>query len=318
MQKRGELGVTLTSQEIMAQPQYWSKALEQSRAVATLLESHVKLGIAFVGAGSSYYVGITAAKYLHANGVQSARAVPASEYSPREGELAILISRSGTTTEVVEAADAARRGGCVTAALTCEPESILAHHADELISLSYVREESVVQTGSATTAMVLMRAAADHLAGRRPRMELPEELRKSLDEDVEPLVNHGHVVVLGSKWSFGVACEAALKLQEMARLWTERYIPLEYRHGPMSCAGERTHVEVLDAMDARIGALANDVKQTGARVHIADSDPFVTLVRLQRIAVETALHKGLNPDQPMHLTRSVVLEESDKQGARVT
>ncbi|HEY8497530.1 MAG TPA: SIS domain-containing protein [Limnochordales bacterium] len=299
--------MTHTEREIVSQPDLWEKALEQSRDVAAWLKGRTGAGIALVGAGSSYYVGIAAARYFEALGIARARAVPASEYTPRDGELAILISRSGTTTEVLEALGAAKRGGSVTVALTGEPDSPLAQAADELISLAYVREESVVQTGSATTAMLLLRAAADRLAGGAPPEYLPSELRRSLAEDVAPLTEHEHVVVLGSGWRFGVACEAALKLQEMAQLWTERYVPLEYRHGPLSCAGPRTHVEILDPAEGRIVALAADIERTGARVHVPGTDPLVALVRLQRVALKTALHRGLDPDRPRHLTRSVVL-----------
>ncbi|OUM94764.1 MAG: hypothetical protein BAA04_11510 [Firmicutes bacterium ZCTH02-B6] len=299
--------MTHTEKEILSQPELWERALEQSREVAGQLKELAGSGMALVGAGSSYYVGIAAARYLNAVGVAAARAVPASEFAPRAGELVLCISRSGTTTEILEAVSAAKEAGNVTLALTAEPASPLAQETHEVISLAYVREDSVVQTGSATTAMLLLRAAADLLAGRVPPVHLPEELRRSLAEDVEPLAQHDHVVVLGSSWRLGVACEAALKLQEMAQLWTERYVPLEYRHGPISCAGPRTHVEILDPWDERIGALTADIQRVGARVRVAAADPLVELVRLQRVGLKTALRRGLNPDKPRHLTRSVVL-----------
>jgi len=302
--------VTHTEREILSQPELWEKALAQSREVAGWLRDRTGAGLVLVGAGSSYYVGLMAAAYLESRGVAQARAVPASEYAARPGELAILISRSGTTTEVLEALEAAKGAGCLPVALTGEPASPLAQAAEHVISLDYVREESVVQTGSATTAMVLFRAAADRLAGQPPPEHLPEDLRRSLEEDAQALTEHDHVVVLGSGWRYGVACEAALKLQEMARMWTERYVPLEYRHGPLSCAGPRTWVEILDPPGDRMTALARDIEKTGARAHIAGTDPLVALVRLQRMALRTALHRGLNPDRPMHLTRSVVLEPS--------
>lgn len=307
--------MTHTEQEILNQPELWKKALEQSSEVAGRLKDRARAGVALVGAGSSYYVGIAAARYFNALGVAPARAVPASEFAPRAGELVICISRSGTTTEILEVVSAAKAAGNVTVALTAEPESPLAQEAHELISLAYVREASVVQTGSATTAMLLLRAAADRLAGHTPPVHLPEELRRSLEADVEPLFQHDHVVVLGSGWRLGVACEAALKLQEMAQLWTERYVPLEYRHGPISCAGPRTHVEILDPWNERIGALAADIEQVGARVRVASADPLVELVRLQRVALKTALLRGLNPDKPRHLTRSVVLATEPAPGA---
>jgi fructoselysine-6-P-deglycase FrlB-like protein len=37
------------------------------------------------------------------------------------------------------------------------------------------------------------------------------------------------------------------------------------------------------------------------------SDPLADLIRAQRSAVELATARGLDPDRPRHLTRSVIL-----------
>jgi fructoselysine-6-P-deglycase FrlB-like protein len=66
--------------------------------------------------------------------------------------------------------------------------------------------------------------------------------------------------------------------------------------------------------DVPVG-LADDVERTGAAfVHSRHSpggdrplDPMADLILAQRFAVALAAHRGLNPDAPRHLTRSVVL-----------
>jgi fructoselysine-6-P-deglycase FrlB-like protein len=52
--------------------------------------------------------------------------------------------------------------------------------------------------------------------------------------------------------------------------------------------------------------LVNDIKRTGATVVVGVSDPQAELVLVQRIAVATAQARGLDPDRPRHLARSVV------------
>ena len=39
---------------------------------------------------------------------------------------------------------------------------------------------------------------------------------------------------LGRGWTVGLAYEAALKLREAARAWSEAYPAMEYRHGPIA------------------------------------------------------------------------------------
>lgn len=303
--------MTHTEAEILAQPDLWARTLDIARGPAAALRQPLRGPVALVGAGSSYYVGLAAAAYLEEHGFLNARAVPACAYRPRAGEAAVLISRSGTTTEALEAGEAARTAGVFVATVTCDPESPLTRLADAAVVLDFVHERSVVQTGSATSALLLLRALIDELAGRAPPVELPAELEQALATPVDAPEETAHLVVLGSGWRYGVACEAALKVQEMAQMWTERYPPLEYRHGPLSCAGDATLVVVLDPPDRRIHRLAADIKATGARVVLGRYDPLVELVRLQQLALRLSLRRGLNPDAPRHLTRSVVLNGSD-------
>jgi len=55
--------------------------------------------------------------------------------------------------------------------------------------------------------------------------------------------------------------------------------------------------------------LLHDVAATGAAVVSSDLDPMAELVVAQRAAIALAASKGLDPDHPRHLTRSVVLPE---------
>src|SRR5690606_4299734 len=114
-----------------------------------------------------------------------------------------------------------------------------------------------------------------------------------------------HFVFLGGGWAYGLAQEAALKIREAAQAWSESYPPLDYRHGPISGAHPWTLVTVLGAVDS---SLVAEIEATGPHVQSGDQDPLVQLVQAQRLAVELAGSRGLNPDTPRHLTRSVVLQ----------
>ena len=109
---------------------------------------------------------------------------------------------------------------------------------------------------------------------------------------------------MGTGWTYGLAQEAALKVREAAQAWSESYPVLDYRHGPIAVAHPGSLVTIFGTADA---ALVADIEATGARVLVGDQDPLVQLVRAQRFSVALAESRGLNPDTPRHLTRSVVL-----------
>jgi len=111
-------------------------------------------------------------------------------------------------------------------------------------------------------------------------------------------------VFLGGGWTVGLTGEAALKLREAGGAWAESYPAMEYRHGPISVAGERTLVWMLGRCEP---ALLADIRETGASVVENGADPMAALVGIQRAAVALAQARGLDPDRPRHLTRSVVL-----------
>jgi fructoselysine-6-P-deglycase FrlB-like protein len=157
-----------------------------------------------------------------------------------------------------------------------------------------------VQTRFATATLALFRAA--------------------LGEDLEPAIADGelalagplavdpadyeHFVFLGQGWTVGLANEAALKLREACQAWTESYPAMEYRHGPISVAGPSSVVWTLGEVDS---SLLAQVAETGATVVQGELDPMAELVRIHRVAGALAAHKGLDPDRPRYLTRSVVL-----------
>jgi fructoselysine-6-P-deglycase FrlB-like protein len=174
--------------------------------------------------------------------------------------------------------------------------------AGHLIVLDFADERSVVQTRFATSALALLRAhlgedLSDSIADAKRALDIP------LPNDP---AGFDHFVFLGAGWSVGIAHEAALKLREAAQAHTESYPAMEYRHGPISVAGASSLVWILGSPDPGV---AEDVEATGATVRVADLDPMAELVLIHRTAVALAESRGLDPDHPRHLSRSVVLQE---------
>ena len=69
-------------------------------------------------------------------------------------------------------------------------------------------------------------------------------------------------------------------------------------------AGERTIVWLIGPGDEDLVA---DIRATGATVRTSSHDPLIELVQAQRLALAVAAQRGLDPDAPRGLSRSIIL-----------
>jgi fructoselysine-6-P-deglycase FrlB-like protein len=291
--------VSVTQQEIASQPQMWRTAVELLPSVAGKLPAAGER-VAVIGCGTSYFIAQAVAADREASGHGETDAFVASEMpAGRRYDRVIAISRSGTTTEVVRCL-AALSAGARSVAISATPETPVVNAAGEAILLPFADEVSIVQTRFATTALALLRA---HLGASLSPAVAEAEAVLAQPIPAEP-ADFAHFVFLGRGWTVGLAAEAALKFREAGQAWAESYPAMEYRHGPISVAGPGTLVWFLGDADPD---LVTDIRATGAVVVARETDPMSELVALQRTAVALAEAKGLDPDNPQHLTRSIVL-----------
>ncbi|MGZ8624255.1 MAG: SIS domain-containing protein [Actinomycetota bacterium] len=285
------------AQELATQPSCWARAAEIAAEVTGLLPTSGERVLA-AGCGTSLHVAQAYAALREAAGAGDTDARPASEApAGRSFDRVVAISRSGTTTEVVRLL---RGRAEPSTALVGVEGSPVAGLATAVVPLAFADEESVVQTRFATSALALLRA---HLGDDLHRAIADGERALAEPLPVDPS-SFDHFVFLGRGWTVGLADEAALKMQEASLSVAESYPALEYRHGPISLAGDRSLVWGLGEVEPD---LLQDVRRTGATVVAGELDTMAELVRIQRLAVALAEAKGLDPDRPRHLTRSVVL-----------
>jgi fructoselysine-6-P-deglycase FrlB-like protein len=294
-------GVRMThvEDELTGQPECWTRAASQApRHVRALPQPGER--VAIVGCGTSYFMAQAAAALREGAGQGETDAFAASEFPHgRAYDRIVALTRSGTTTEVLDLLERVK-GRTRTTALTADPDAPVMTAADDTVVLDYADERSVVQTRFATTALTLLRA---HL-GLHPETAVTDA-RTALAEPLpEGLTDCTQFTFLGRGWTVGLANEAGLKMREAALAWTEAYPAMEYRHGPISITTSGTATWMLG--DAPEG-LAEQVRATGGRWIAGGLDPLAELVRVQRLAVALAAARGLDPDRPRHLTRSVIL-----------
>ncbi|MET7303717.1 SIS domain-containing protein [Embleya sp. NPDC005575] len=293
--------VSHTSAEIATQPELWARAAARAADCAGLPKSGER--VAIVGCGTSWFIGQAYAVLREQAGLGVTDAFAASEFpGVRDYDRVIALTRSGTTTEVLRLL-ADIRGTVATTAITGTPDTPIITAADEIVMLDFADEQSVVQTRFATTALALLRA---HVGEDLAAAIRDAQTALAWEPDPEYLAAE-QFTFLGTGWSTGLAAEAALKMREAACAWTESYPAMEYRHGPISIAAPNRITWVFGPVPE---GLADQVAATGGTFVAGALDPMAELVRVQKLAVAVAQSRGLNPDEPRHLTRSVVLDAS--------
>ncbi|CAM3430203.1 SIS domain-containing protein [Kibdelosporangium persicum] len=287
------------SEEIASQPSCWRAAIEVAAAKPAGLPEPGER-VAVIGCGTSWFVAQAYAVLRERAGQGETDAFTASEFPvSRRYDRVVAISRSGTTTEILRALSQIDRPAKITA-ITAVAGSPVRDQADEVLTLGFADEQSVVQTRFPTTLITLLRAhLGEDVTG------LPGQAERALGLPLpDDLDGFRQFTFLGSGWTLGLAHEAALKVREAAQAWSESYSGMEYRHGPIAVADIASLVWVFG--DAPHGLL-DEVRATGAHVEVSLLDPLAELVRAQRMAVGLADRRGLDVDAPRHLTRSVIL-----------
>jgi fructoselysine-6-P-deglycase FrlB-like protein len=287
--------------EIADQPNAWRQAVETASREAKRFPGH-EARVAFIGCGTSLYMSQAVAALRESSGHGESDAFPASEFpAGRPYDLIVAISRSGTTTEVIRALETISDPGTPTLAVSAVSGTPIVEAAMDAVVLEFADERSIIQTRFATSVLAMFRShfggAIDGAIGDAERMvdaPLP----------VDP-TSFGQFVFLGTGWRAAIASEAALKMREATGAWAEAYPAMEYRHGPISVATDATVVWAFGPVET---SLLDQVRETGATI-VGDEeiDPMAHLILAQRSAVALAEARGLDPDRPRHLSRSVVL-----------
>jgi glucosamine--fructose-6-phosphate aminotransferase (isomerizing) len=342
-----------TFNEIMSQPEVWAEVIQSFYSTQkSILETWNELrpaNVLFIGCGSTFYLSQAAAGLFQSLTGVPAKACPSSELLlfpsmtlAEPGQtLLVAISRSGTTTETVEAVNRFRNmGGLAVWAISCYRESGLAQSSDLTLIAESAHEQSVAQTRSFSSMLLLAKALAATVAGEDVAVlnRLPDTLRQimeqseSLAQQLGSRVNLERIFFLGSGLQYGIANEAMLKMKEMSLTNSEAFHFLEFRHGPMSMADELALVVGLVSDEARahedrvlsqmkgLGAWTlalNAGSQSGSHDIVRFGQglppwamPALYLLPLQLMAYHRSISKGLDPDNPSNLEAVVSLDSA--------
>lgn len=348
-----------TLAEIVSEPATWENCLAGLDATGELRELQASLSnereLVFVGCGSSYYLALAASASWSLITGGPSRAIPASEILlfpellPRDCST-VLISRSGRTSEIIEAGAQLRGRNRISAlAITCGTHTPIEHVAARTIRLTHADEKSTVMTRSFTSMLLALQSLAAEKAHNAKfktairGLALEGSTKMSeIDSTVRQVVaaqSFEDYVFLGQGPFFGIAQEAMLKVKEMSCSYAQCFHTLEFRHGPKAIVSPETLVTFFlsdSGFESEVSVL-QEIKELGAvtfvianraNATVRESADYLIEMSLavpevgraapfvlpgQLLGFHTGIRKGFDPDNPRHLTRVVMLGQ-DRTG----
>jgi glucosamine--fructose-6-phosphate aminotransferase (isomerizing) len=337
-----------TREEIASQADAWAQLIpivtEKADKIRKLFEGIDE--VLFTGCGSGLNAAMSGVPILQTQTGISSREVPAAEVYlfpkgilvPNRRTLAILLSRSGETTEVLHALDYLQDQGIKTLGITCSGESPLASRSDLALVLSPVTERAVATTRSVTGMILTLQLIAAIVSEDKTylselqhlpvlceaQMETYHDLGQSIGENTE----FTKYAFVGSGPFFGQAHESQLKIKEMVLLPVDAYPTLDFRHGPQSNVDPQMLITVFlsDSAQVEERKFVHDMNSLGgftwvicdrADDQLRENVNFLLEINsglselargvlympaVQYMAYYRSLSRGLNPDEPRNLS----------------
>jgi glucosamine--fructose-6-phosphate aminotransferase (isomerizing) len=300
-----------------------------------LIDAHERVDI--IAAGTSYHAGIMLS-YLLQNSGKVAQAFIASDYpfiaKPDKKTLLLAISQSGETADVLQALRFGR--GCKKIAITNVVGSTITTLADCVVFLNAGPEVGVAATKTFTAQLAVIYKM---FYGKDKLKELSGLIETMLAHDGEikaiaqKIAGKENAFFIARGRNVPIAYEGSLKFKEVTYIHSEAYPGGELKHGTLSLITEGVPVVALAPKDETLPKLFGNIREAKARgafiLSITDDDevkkesdisislppgmdpilyPFALIVPLQLLAYHTSVLRGINPDRPRNLAKSVTVE----------
>ncbi len=341
-------------------PNFMAKEMaEQPALVARLADTHADLasdlaariagsyGAFLLGCGTASYAALTGTYLLSRIAGRHINFVLGSEFKYQEQfitprSLAIALSQSGETVDIIEGMQAARRRGAQLAALVNVPGSTLARMADFVVPLTAGPEQCVLSTKAYTAKIAMLLLTAHALVGRLDEArDLLKRAATAMDEALHgpsatlvrqvaaEIVGRQHLFAIGRGLAYPTALESALKIKEVSYMHAEGFAGGELKHGVIAliedltpclvfAPHDETHADILSgAMELRarggwiIGVSPEPDEAFHVHIPVADvgdASPLVNVIPAQLLGYHLALLRGYDPDKPRNLAKSVTVK----------
>ncbi len=322
----------------------------QKLSLCQFIDTHKPKSITFVGCGSSYYISQSFEMMAKVRMGIPASSIPAGDlmlnfrkYAKMlENTLLVVVSRSGSTSEVINAIKNIKaEHNTPVLSVSCVEGSELSKISDICIEIPWAFDESVCQT---RTVSNLYSAITQVIGYWSDDNTLINDLNTVIEAGDTYLSKNeaGLKSVACMEWTKtvlladgelqGIASEGSLAFKEISQIPSNCYHLLDSRHGPMVMINKDTLVIACltnSDINSQI-ALVRDVVCKGAKIVVYTDEPipgiegvtlhvtsglsldnavqgipFINLSQL--LAYYKAVETGSNPDQPDGLTAWIKL-----------
>ncbi|MBU0998588.1 glutamine--fructose-6-phosphate transaminase (isomerizing) [Patescibacteria group bacterium] len=256
--------------------------------------------------------------------------------------LLIAASQSGETIDTLEAIKAAKKHKSKILALVNVPGSSIERISDFSIHLNAGPEKSVLSTKSyiAKLSIFLLLAykvADKYKVGQKLLLETSNKIRFFYKKEyiqkikllAKKLKNQKHIYVIGRGLNYATALEAALKIKESSYIHAEGFAGGELKHGVIALVEEKTPCIAIVANDDSKNAILSNTQELKARgayiigispinekvfdywlkvPDLKEASVIANIIPIQFLAYYLTLEKGLNPDKPRNLAKSVTVK----------
>lgn len=333
--------------EIFEQPTAVEKAVMQPGPLVDSITKMLREAdnVFFIGCGTSYHACLSAQYWFSEIAGIKTSAVLASEFSSflpflSRKSVVVALSQSGETRDLLEAVETARQKNARIVSIVNVMGSSLTRLSDSVIMMNSGPEICVLSTKSYTAQLAILLFLAFSLSerqaeGKRILKEAAAKIQQAINDNIVParklakkLSDSNSIFIIGRNKAFPSALEAALKIKEVSYIHAEGIAAAELKHGPIALIEEGVPViafvspnatkDILNnSMEAKArGAFLTGIGRNPTRAfdvffRVDDSGEAGAIVRMipvQLLAYFLAVEKGLDPDKPRNLAKSVTVK----------
>ncbi len=321
---------------------------DQAEQIADLAElvKNAK-GTFFIGAGTAGYACLAGTYLFSKIAKHHVNMAAASEFNYLEDfltkdSLIIVLSQSGETIDVIEPLNRAKNKKSKVVAIVNVLGSTIYRMADYKLLLNAGPENAVASTKTYIAKLVTLFMLSHAMNGSlsqaksillKSANEVERILEKKSSDAIRnlarALVRKEHIYAIGRGTSFATALEASLKIKEVSCIHMEGLAGGELKHGTMALIEKDTPVLVFAPKDETHAAILSNAMEIKARggciigISPENSDIFDTwievadmgdasiisqIIPVQLLAYYLAIERGLDPDKPRNLAKSVTVK----------
>lgn len=264
-----------------------------------------------------------------------------------EKTLCILVSQSGETADTLAVCELAKQNGATTIALTNVLYSSLAKMVNTVLPVCAGPEIAVASTKAYTAQITILYMLAKQFQNaiknkRNNYLLKVEKLANeinifddgNLDKLASGLLQANKAFYIGRDKDYLTAEEASLKLKEITYINSSAHPAGELKHGFLALIEKDTYVFVIATNKKLLEKTLNGAHEAGARdgkivivsnlkmpkgtskkfIYIKLQNfseevmPIVSIIFFQKLAYLVSIKRGINPDQPRNLAKSVTVE----------